>query len=69
MTDWTAVLHGLAIVLAVGGGILGTLAYLIRRREVRDGAPQAKRSHIVYLTSYILMSLSIFCVALGGLLD
>jgi hypothetical protein len=69
MTGWIAVLHGLAIALAVGGGAVGMLAYLIRRRELRDGLPRARRSHIAYLTSYILMSLSIFCVALGGLLD
>jgi uncharacterized membrane protein len=68
MTDWTAVLHGLAIALAVGGGIAGMLAYLMRRREVGEGSPQARRSQIAYLTSYILMSLSIFCAALGGLL-
>jgi hypothetical protein len=68
-TDWIAVLHGLAIALAIGGGAAAMLAYLIRRREVRDGSPSAQRSHIAFLTSYILMSLSIFCVALGGLLD
>jgi hypothetical protein len=69
MIEWIAVLHGVAIALAVGGGAVGTLAYLIRRREVREGRPSAQRSHIAFLASYILMSLSIFCVALGGLLD
>ena len=69
MVDWAAVLHSLGIALAVGGGAVGMLAYLIRRREVREGWSSAQRSHIAFLTSYILMSLSIFCVALGGLLD
>jgi hypothetical protein len=68
MIDWIAVLHDLAITLALGGGAVGALAYLVRRREVRDGSPSAQRSHIAYLTSYVLISLSIFCVALGGLL-
>jgi hypothetical protein len=68
MIDWIPVLRGLAIALALGGGAIGMLAYLIRRREVRNGSPSAHRSHIAFLTSYILMSLSIFCVALGGLL-
>ena len=68
MIEWMAVLRGLAIALAIGGGAVGTLAYFIRRRELRDGAPSAPRSHIGFLISYILMSLSIFCLALGGLL-
>jgi hypothetical protein len=69
MTDWVAILHGFAVALAIGGGVVGTLAYLIRRREIADGSPAARRSRIAYLASYVLMSMSIFCVALGGLLE
>jgi hypothetical protein len=69
MVDWIAVLHGLGIAFAISGGGAATLAYLIRRREVRDGRASGQSSQIAFLTSYILMSLSIFCVALGGLLD
>lgn len=68
MIDWSATAHSLAIVLAVAGGGASVLAYHIRRRELRDGGEPAPRSHITYLASYILMSLSIFCLALSGLL-
>ena len=67
MTGWITLLHGLAIVLAIGGGAAGTLAYMMGQREQRNGVAPARRSHITYLISYILMSLSIFFVALGGL--
>jgi uncharacterized membrane protein YidH (DUF202 family) len=68
MVDWIAALHNLGIALALGGGGVAMLAYLIRRRELRQGRSSAQRAHIAFLTSYILMSLSIFCMALGGLL-
>jgi hypothetical protein len=64
---WTDILRWLAIALAVGGGLASLAAFWIGRRADTE-SPNARRAHVTYLVSYILMSLSVFFLALGGLL-
>jgi len=57
--DWPEILRGLAIALAVLGGLAALLGALRLRG----------RSRVLHLASYLLMSLSVFFLALGGLLE
>lgn len=66
--DWSSLLHTLSIVLAVAGGISGLAGWRVRKREpVRERSP-AVVSQFLTMLAYVLMSLSIFFLALRGLL-
>jgi len=62
--DWLDLLWWSAVVIAIAGGLLSTGAFVLERRAgVRE-----PRAHVLYLASYVCLSLSIFCVAFRGLL-
>ena len=65
--DWLALLWIAAVTSALAGGVASTAAYWTRRRNPTDERAH-HRSHILYLLSYILMSISVFFVALRGLI-
>lgn len=65
--DWIDAIKPIAIGLAAIGGAISLAAFVFSRRS--SEAPDNKeRVHALYLGSYICMSLSIFFVALNGLL-
>ena len=66
--SWDSLLHLLSIGFAVAGGISSLAGWRLRRRESGRETTQAPLSHILTMLAYILMSLSIFFVALRGLL-
>ena len=67
MSDWLHFLWTLAVASAVGGGVVSLIAFYISRKGPEDEAAK-KRSHVLYLLSYVLMSISIFFIAFRGLL-
>ncbi len=67
MSDWLHFLWTLAVASAVGGGVVSLIAYYVGRMGPEDEATK-KRSHILYLLSYVLMSISIFFIAFRGLI-
>jgi hypothetical protein len=65
--DWPGTLRWVAIVAATAGGMASLGAFALGRRP--DGGERHRRgAHILYLVSYLLMSLSIFFLALAGIL-
>lgn len=60
-------LHVIAIAFAFGGGLMSLAAFVIGRRAHSDES-SAKVVQIIYLSSYVLMSLSVFFLSLQGLL-
>lgn len=64
--EWMETLHAVAIAFAVGGGLMSSAAFVIGRKASDEST--AKRVHIIYLSSYVMMSLSVFFVSLQGLL-
>jgi hypothetical protein len=71
VTDWQNFLWWAAVVMAVAGGVVSTTAYVIGRRDRggKNGDKKLKnKTHVLYLVSYIFMSISIFLIALRGLL-
>ncbi len=67
MSDWLQLLWTLAVASAVGGGVVSLIAFYVGRKRPQDEATK-KRSHVLYLLSYALMSISIFFIAFRGLL-
>jgi len=67
VSDWLQFLWTLAVASAVGGGIVSLIAFNVSRKRPQDEAAK-KRSHVLYLLSYVLMSISIFFIAFRGLL-
>lgn len=67
--DWDNLLYTLAIVLAVAGGILSLAGWKMRNKEPAPESTRPAPAHILTMLAYILMSLSIFFVALRGLLS
>ena len=63
--DWSTFFWILAIVNAVAAGATSIVAYVIARRAADDDSTR-RRSHAIYMTSYVLMSASILFVALRG---
>jgi hypothetical protein len=63
--DWLDLFWWGAVVTAVAGGVLSTGAFVLERRT----GGREPHSHVLYLASYVCMSLSIFCVAFRGLID
>ena len=71
MTDWQNFLWWAAVATAVTGGVVSTSAYVInwRGQDGKEGDMELKQKiHVLYLVSYIFMSVSIFFIALRGLL-
>jgi len=66
--DWNNLLYIVSIVLAVAGGISSLAGWKMRKREPSPESTRATPAHMLTMLSYILMSLSIFFVALRGLL-
>jgi uncharacterized membrane protein len=60
-------LHVIAIAFAIAGGLTSLSAYIFERRATGDELT-AKTVKIIYLSSYVMMSLSVFFVSLQGLL-
>ena len=52
---------------AASGGVVSLTAYYVGRKGSVDEAAK-KRSHVMYLLSYVLMSISIFFIAFRGLI-
>lgn len=67
--DWDNLLYTLAIVLAVAGGISSLASWKMRKKEPAPESTRPAPAHILTMLAYILMSLSIFFVALRGLLS
>ncbi len=67
MSDWLQFLWTLAVASAVGGGVVSLIAFYVGRKGSGDEAAQ-KRSHVMYLLSYVLMSISVFFIAFRGLI-
>lgn len=67
MSDWLQFLWTLAVASAVGGGVVSLIAFYVGRKGPENEATK-KRSHVLYLLSYVLMSISIFFIAFRGLL-
>ncbi len=67
MSDWLHFLWTLAVASAVGGGVVSLIAFYVGRKDPENEATK-KRSHVLYLLSYVLMSISIFFIAFRGLL-
>ena len=67
--DWDNLLYTLAIVLAVAGGISSLAGWKMRKKEPAPESTRPAPAHILTMLAYILMSLSIFFVALRGLLS
>ncbi len=67
MSAWLNLFWTLAVASAVGGGVVSLIAYYVGRKRPQDEATK-KRSHVLYLLSYVLMSISIFFIAFRGLL-
>lgn len=65
--EWPEFFRVAAIIFAVCGGTVSVVAFVAGRRA-RDNNTNAKTSHIMYLISYILMSLSIFLMSINGML-
>lgn len=65
--DWLQLLWTLAVASAVGGGVFSLIAFYVGRKRPQDEAAR-KKSHALYLFSYVLMSISIFFIAFRGLL-
>lgn len=68
LIGWQDVLWYAAIASAFAGGIVSVTAYSVRTRH-EDNDENARKVHILYLISYILMSVSVFFVAFRGLLS
>lgn len=68
LIDWPDVLWYVAIASAFAGGIVSVTAYGIRTRH-EDNDENARKAHILYLISYILMSISVFFIAFRGLMQ
>lgn len=66
--DWPGTLRWVAIVAAVAGGAASLGAFVLGRRP-GGGERHRRGAHVLYLVSYLLMSLSVFFLALGGILD
>jgi uncharacterized membrane-anchored protein len=65
--DWLSFFWVLAVVNAIAGGIASVVAYgLAKRRAGDEGA--RRRVQRIYMVSYVLMSISILCVAFRGLI-
>ncbi len=68
MIDWAGILWAASVTCAVLGGGCSITAFIVSRRD-GDGETVRQRAHIIYLTSYVLMSMSIFFLAFRGLLQ
>jgi hypothetical protein len=67
LIGWQDLLSYSAVTLAVVGGILSVTAYFIRRKK-GDSEPNTRKAYLLFLASYILMSVSVFLIAFRGLL-
>lgn len=68
LIDWQDVLWYAAVASAFSGGIVSVIAYSFRTRH-EGNDENARKTHLLYLVSYILMSVSIFFIAFRGLLQ
>ena len=68
MIDWIGLLWKASVVCAVFGGCCSLAAFIVSKRNGDDGTSRQK-AHVIYLVSYILMSMSIFFMAFRGLLQ
>lgn len=68
LNDWQGALWYAAIGTAVAGGIVSLSAFFLRTRH-SDDPESSRKAHILYLISYILMSISIFFMAFRGLVQ
>lgn len=68
LSAWQNVLWYAAVIAAIAGGVFSVAGFTMRAR--RRGDPDtAQKSHILYLASYVLMSVSIFLIAFRGLVQ
>jgi uncharacterized membrane protein len=65
--EWPEFFRVTAIIFAACGGTVSVAAFVWGRRT-RNNKTSARTPHIMYLISYILMSLSIFFISIIGLL-
>lgn len=68
VSDWQDALWYAAITTALTGGGVSVAAFVIRSKR-GESNDIARKSHILYLISYILMSVSIFLIAFRGLVQ
>jgi len=68
VSDWQDALWYAAITTALAGGGVSVAAFVFRSKR-GECSDIARRSHILYLISYILMSISIFFIAFRGLVQ
>ncbi len=66
--DWQNVLWYAAVAAAVAGGVASISAFGLKMR--RGEAPAtADKVRVLYLASYVLMSVSVFLIAFRGLVQ
>jgi hypothetical protein len=68
VSDWQDAFWYAAIVMALAGGGASIVAFVVRSKG-GGGDETARKAHILYLVSYIFMSVSIFFIAFRGLLQ
>jgi hypothetical protein len=66
--DWANVFWGASVFSAVVGGGVSLVAFTVSKRG-NNGEKERRKVHILYLVSYIFMSVSIFIIAFRGLLQ
>jgi uncharacterized membrane protein len=68
LSAWQGVLWYAAVAVAIAGGVVSLAAFTMRTRR-RGNPDTVHKTRILYLTSYILMSVSVFLIAFRGLVQ
>ena len=68
LSAWQGELWYAAVAAAIAGGVASLAAFTMRTRR-RDDPDTADKTRILYLASYVLMSISIFLIAFRGLVQ